>query len=44
MSNLNKLIRISDTTYEKLSELGKFRDNFDSIISRVLEEKSRLER
>jgi hypothetical protein len=32
-----KLIKISDTTYQKLSSLGQFHDTFDKIIVKLLE-------
>ena len=38
MSKLEKTIRVTGLTYEKLSELGKFRDDFDSILQRLLKQ------
>jgi hypothetical protein len=39
--NNTKLIRISDETDKKLSAHGKFKDDYDSIISRILEQISK---
>ena len=37
-SDSSKLIKISETTYEKICRLGKFHDTYDSILSRILEQ------
>lgn len=35
MQNI-KQIKITEETYNKLSEYGKFRDSFDTVLQRVL--------
>jgi hypothetical protein len=42
MSNLNKLIRISEETEKKLATFGKFKDDYNSIINRVLEQNEKF--
>ena len=37
MSQQGRLIRVSNSTYRKLSSIGQFQDTFDSIICRMLE-------
>lgn len=43
MSN-TKLIRISDEIEKKLCSYGKFKDDYNSIIARVLEQISKSEK
>ena len=35
---MSKLIRISETTYKRLTESAKYRDSFESIIRKLLEQ------
>ncbi len=37
---MSKLVRISDTTYLKLTELAKWTDTLDAVISQLLEGKT----
>ena len=36
-----KMIKISQVTYDRLKDYGKFRDTFDEVIARVLDENDR---
>jgi hypothetical protein len=33
-----KMIKISQVTYDRLKDYGKFRDTFDEVIARVLDQ------
>ena len=37
-----KMIKISQVTYDRLKDYGRFRDTFDEVIARVLDQNDRL--
>jgi hypothetical protein len=37
-----KMIKISQVTYDRLKDYGKFRDTFDEVLARVLDENDRF--
>lgn len=37
MQDMVKLIKIKDTTYDRLSKHGEFKESFDDIVNKVLD-------
>ena len=43
-TNLTKLIKLSDSTYDRLAEHGKWADSMDDIVKRLIKEADRASR